>query len=133
SNIKRKDSINLKADLIVSSNKTKRTIDDIKIVGYEKFPKSFLKHYLKLKTSQTFDLSEIEKKTEQLNNLRFANQVKSTEVLFQEDSTSLYIYVEKSKSNTFDGFLGFGTNDETNKLEFDGFLNLRLINNLNYG
>lgn len=133
SNIKKKDSISLRADLIVITKERKRSIDDIKIVGYEKFPKSFLKHYLKLKPSQTFDLSEIEKKTEQLNNLRFANQVKAPEVLFQEDSTSLYIYVEKSKSNTFDGFLGFGTNDETNKLEFDGFLNLRLINNLNYG
>ncbi|GGD29974.1 POTRA domain-containing protein [Hyunsoonleella pacifica] len=133
SNIKKKDSINLKADLIVSANKIKRTIDDIKIVGYERFPKSFLKHYLKLKPSQVFDLANIEKKTEQLNNLRFANQVKSPEILFQEDSTSLYIYVEKSKSNTFDGFLGFGTNDETNKLEFDGFLNLKLVNNLNYG
>lgn len=133
SNIKKKDSVNLKADLLVLSNKTRRTIDDIKIVGYNKFPKSYLKHYLKLKTSQTFNLSTIEKKTEQLNNLRFAKQVKPPEVLFQKDSTSLYIYVEKSKSNTFDGFLGFGTNDETNKLEFDGFLNLRLINNLNYG
>lgn len=133
SNIKKKGKETLKADLIVVTENNKRTIDDIKIVGYEKFPKSFLKHYLKLKTSQTFDLSEIEKKTEQLNNLRFANQVKSPEVLFQKDSTSLYIYVEKSKSNTFDGFLGFGTNDETNKLEFDGFLNLRLINNLNFG
>lgn len=133
SNIKKKDSLSLRADLTVSTDKTKRTIDDIKVVGYKKFPKSFLKHYLKLKTSQTFDLSEIEKKTEQLNNLRFANQVKPPEVLFQEDSTSLYIYVEKAKSNTFDGFLGFGTNDETNKLEFDGFLNLRLVNNLNYG
>lgn len=133
SNIEKKSNNNLRADLIVETKNNKRTIDDIKIVGYDKFPKSFLKHYLKLKTSQTFDLSEIEKKTEQLNNLRFANQVKSPEVLFQKDSTSLYIYVEKSKSNTFDGFLGFGTNDETNKLEFDGFLNLRLINNLNFG
>ncbi len=133
SNIKKKGNDNLKADLVVISKETKRKIDDIKIVGYDKFPKSFLKHYLKLKQSQVFDLETIEKKTEQLNNLRFANQVKSPEVLFQQDSTSLYIYVEKSKSNTFDGFLGFGTNDETNKLEFDGFLNLRLINNLNFG
>ncbi len=133
SNINRRDKDILQADLIVSTKDKKRTIDDIKIVGYDKFPKSFLKHYLKLKRSQVFDLTTIEKKTEELNNLRFANQVKAPEVLFQEDSTSLYIYVEKSKSNTFDGFLGFGTNDETNKLEFDGFLNLRLINNLNYG
>jgi len=132
-NIKKKSSKNLSAELVVATNNKKRTINTIKIVGYDKFPQSYIKHYLKLKTSQVFDLAEIEKKTEQLNNLRFANQVKAPEVLFKEDSTSLYIYVEKSKSNTFDGFLGFGTNDETNKLEFDGFLNLRLTNNLNYG
>ncbi|MGC6429565.1 MAG: POTRA domain-containing protein [Jejuia sp.] len=133
SNIKKKDDRNLKANLIVETKARKRTINDIKIVGYDKFPKSFLKHYLKLKPAQVFDLETIEKKTEQLKNLRFANQVKAPEVLFEEDSTSLYIYVEKSKSNTFDGFLGFGTNDETNRLEFDGFLNLRLTNNLNFG
>ncbi|GAB1856381.1 membrane protein [Flavobacteriaceae bacterium MHTCC 0001] len=133
SNIKKRDKNNLKANLIVVTKNNKRTIDDIKIIGYDKFPKSYLKHYLKLKTSLVFDLSKIKQKTEMLNNIRFASQIKPPEVLFQKDSTSLYIYVEKSKSNTFDGFLGFGTNDDTNKLEFDGFLNLRLINNLNYG
>ncbi len=133
SEIKKKDDISLTAQLVITSSKTKRTIDAIKVVGYEKFPKSYVKHYLKLRTSEVFDLDAIEKKTEELNNLRFANQTKSPEVLFKEDSTSLYIYVEKSKSNTFDGFLGFGTNEDTNRLEFDGFLNLRLINNLNYG
>src|SRR5690606_19532993 len=35
--------------------------------------------------------------------------------------------------NSFDGFLGFGTNEDTNKLQFDGYLNLNLTNNLNYG
>ena len=43
------------------------------------------------------------------------------------------MYIEKAKSNTFDGFLGFGTNEDTNKIEFDGYLNLNLTNNLNYG
>lgn len=133
SNIKKKDDSNLKAQLIIDSKEKKRTIDAIKIVGYDKFPKSYLKHYLKLKPKQIFDIETIENKTAQLSNLKFANQVKSPEVLFQKDSTSLYIYVEKSKSNTFDGFLGFGTNDETNNIEFDGFLNLRLNNNLNFG
>src|SRR5690606_7742173 len=68
-----------------------------------------------------------------LNDLKFANQIKSPEVLFSKDSTSIYIYVEKAKSNSFDGFLGFGTNEGTNKLQFDGYLNLNLVNNLNYG
>lgn len=133
SNIESVDKNTLKANLMVSSTKLKRTIDKIKISGYEKFPKSYLKHYVKLKTSEVFDLNSIKQKTKQLNNLRFANQIKTPEVLFEKDSTTLYLYIKKAKSNTFDGFLGFGTNDQTNKLEFDGFLNLRLTNNLNFG
>lgn len=113
--------------------KNQRNIDSIIIKGYEKFPKSFVRHYLKIKQNQPFNLKTIQDKTSDLENLQFANQIKTPEVLFTKDSTILYIYVEKQKSNAFDGFLGFGTNTETNKIEFDGYLNLNLINNLNYG
>lgn len=123
----------LKADLIIDSREQKRTIDHIVLKGYEKFPKSYLKYYLKIKPSQSFDLNTIKRKMERLSDLSFASQIKPPEVLFSKDSTSLYMYVEKTQSNTFDGFLGFGTNDDTNKLEFDGYLNLNLTNNLNYG
>ncbi len=132
-NITKKDSSNLRADLSIVSKKQKRIIDNIKIIGYENFPKSYLNHFLKLKTSQTFNLEKVNKKTAQLTHLIFASQTKSPEVLFKKDSTTLYLYIEKLKKNSFDGFLGFGTNDETNKIEFDGFLNLKLVNNLNYG
>ena len=130
-NIKKEDGI-LYADLKVIS-KRQRTIDTIIMKGYEKFPKSFVKRYLKIKSKQAFNLKSIKEKTESLENLQFASQIKDPEVLFTKDSTLLYLYVEKQKSNTFDGFLGFGTNTETDKIEFDGYLNLDLINNLNYG
>ncbi|XMO85204.1 POTRA domain-containing protein [Algibacter sp. AS12] len=128
-----KNNTTLKAELKTSNNTAKRTITNIKVKGYEKFPKSYLKHYLKIKQNQNFDIDNIKLKTEQLSNLNFANEVKTPEVLFLKDSTTLYLYLEKSKSNNFDGFLGFGTNEETNKLEFDGYLNLKLNNNLNFG
>ena len=41
--------------------------------------------------------------------------------------------MEKARPDIFTVFLGFGTNENTNKIEFDGYLDLRLINNLNYG
>jgi hemolysin activation/secretion protein len=103
------------------------------VKGYEQFPKSYVKHYLKIKHKQPFNLKRIKDKTAELENLTFASQIKDPEVLFTKDSTLLYIYIEKQKSNAFDGFLGFGTNTETNKIEFDGYLNLNLVNNLNYG
>lgn len=132
SQIELKDQNTLKSLLAIQTFK-KRTIDSIVVAGYKKFPKSYLKHFLKIKAHQTFNLAQVNKKTELLNNLNFARKIKTPEVLFTNDSTILYLYIEKQKSNAFDGFLGFGTNTKTNKLQFNGYLNLNLINNLNFG
>ena len=70
---------------------------------------------------------------ELLNQLTFVQQKRPAEVLFTKDSTIVYLYLEKAQSNRFDGFLGFGSNETTGKIEFDGYLDLSLINNLNYG
>ncbi len=131
-NIQKIGNNQLSGSLNVSKAKS-RTIDKLILKGYEKFPKSFIKRYLKIKSNQVFSLEKIKAKTKAFNDLTFANQIRDPEVLFTQDSTILYMYIEKTKSNTFDGFLGFGTNEETNKIEFDGYLNLNLINNLNYG
>ncbi|NRR91656.1 hypothetical protein HSX10_08790 [Winogradskyella undariae] len=122
----------ISAQLKIITNQ-KRRIDKIIVKGYEKFPKSYIKHFLKLKTGKSFNLNAIKEKIELLNNIQFARKIKDPEVLFTKDSTTLYLYVEKTNTNNFDGFLGFGTNEDTNKIEFDGYLDLRLINNLNYG
>ncbi len=122
----------LQGNLVINSS-NRRIINNIIIKGYENFPKSFLKRYLNIKPNQELNLNEIKAKTNNLNSLSFANQIKDPEILFTKDSTDIYLYLAKSKSNTFDGFLGFGNNESTNKIEFDGYLNLNLINNLNYG
>lgn len=131
-NLKKKDDNNIYAELVISNNK-KRSIDNIIVKGYEKFSKSYIKHFLKIKKGNDFNLNTIKEKIEVLNSLTFASQIKPPEVLFTKDSTSLYLYIEKTKSNNFDGFLGFGTNETTNKIEFSGYLNLSIVNNLNYG
>jgi outer membrane protein assembly factor BamA len=122
----------ISSDLKIVSNQ-KRRVDKIIVKGYEKFPKSFIKRFMKLKTGKAFNLKEIKEKVALLEDLRFASKIKDPEVLFTKDSTTLYLYLEKTRTNNFDGFLGFGTNENTNKIEFDGYLDLRLINNLNYG
>jgi outer membrane protein assembly factor BamA len=122
----------ISAELKIVSNQQRR-IDNIIVKGYEKFPKSFIKRFMKLQTGKSFNLTSIKEKVELLEDLRFARKIKDPEVLFTKDSTTLYLYLEKTRTNNFDGFLGFGTNENTNKIEFDGYLDLRLINNLNYG
>ena len=133
SDITIKNHTNLEAKLIIESHEQKRTISNIVIKGYEKFPRSYLKHYIKIKPSQAFNLDAIKKKSEKFGDLRFVTEAKAPEILFSKDSTTLYLYLNKTKSNSFDGFLGFGTNDKTNKLDFNGYLDLNLTNNLNYG
>lgn len=131
-NIKKNKNLTLSAELEIEKNKP-RTIDKIIVTGYEKFPKSYIKHYLKLKRETDFNLDDIQFKTKNINTLNFSSEVKPPEIQFTKDSTSIYLYVKKNKSNFFDGFLGFGTNEDTGKIEFNGYLDLNLNNNLNYG
>jgi len=132
-NIKIKNNKTLTANINIYKGEAKRGLDNIVVKGYEKFPKSYLKHFLKIKPEKTFKIETIKKKLNTLNNLRFAEQIQAPEVLFTKDSTTLYIYLKKSQSNTFDGYLGFSTDENTNTIDFNGYLNLNLNNNLNYG
>jgi hypothetical protein len=130
--IEKRDDKNIKANLVITSNK-ERIINSIIVKGYEKFPRSFLKHYVKIKESDILDLNELKRKSQLINQLAFANKIRDPEILFTKDSSSVFLYLEKEKANVFDGFLGFGTNETNNKLEFYGYLDLKLLNNLNYG
>ena len=60
------------------------------------------------------------------------NVKKPADVLFKEDSTEVYLYLEKIQANAFDGFLGFGSNED-NDFNLNGYLNINLVNNLNFG
>ncbi|WP_010181946.1 BamA/TamA family outer membrane protein [Aquimarina agarilytica] len=110
-----------------------RKLDSIIVKGYPKFPRGFLTHYIGIKKRSLYQNKKIQEKTQQLNNLPFVNTIKPAEVLFNPKSTQLYVYLKKKNANNFDGFLGFSTDEETGDLVLDGYLNLSLRNNLNYG
>lgn len=131
-NFEKTDSGQLRAQLYVNTNKT-RIIDSIAIKGYEKFPKPFLKYYAGIRKGSIFNQSRIVDQSEKIANLGFASSTRAPEVLFRKDSTTVYLYLQKENNNHFDGILGFSTDENTQKLQFNGYLNLRLNNNLNYG
>jgi|TARA_R100000479_G_scaffold85403_1_gene41536 outer membrane translocation and assembly module TamA len=122
----------LSATLEFDSGK-KRILDSIVIKGYEKFPRSFLKYYAGVKTGKTFSKKKIKEQNTTINSLGFTRTIKAPEVLFRKETTTAYFYLEKQNNNLFDGILGFATDEETQKLQFNGYLNLELNNNLNYG
>ncbi|WP_114900950.1 ShlB/FhaC/HecB family hemolysin secretion/activation protein [Kordia sp. SMS9] len=129
--LKLKNEQTIKADLGIVVIE-KRRLDKVIIKGYEKFPKSYTKNYLRF-TSKVFNKEEITKQAKRIDQLPFARQLKDPEILFTKDSTILYVYIEKVKSNFFDGFIGFNSDEDTGNLKLNGYLDLKLMNNLNAG
>ncbi|WP_163401240.1 hypothetical protein [Flavobacterium fluviatile] len=134
-NIRRKNSI-IYADLNFNSEK-KRSLNSI-IINYtndnrkDYFPKGHLKQLNKKYIDNTFNQKTVKELYEHINNFGFVNQTKYPEILFTNDSTKIYIYVEKRKANTFDGYVGF-SNNEDKKLNLNGYLDITLQNTLKAG
>ena len=121
----------LTADLSISTE-IKRQVNDIVINGYDKFPEGHKKNIIRLYRNKVFNQKNLDKLYNDFEKFRFVKQSKYPEILFTKDSTKIYVYLEKTKPNTFDGYVGF-TNDENKKIVFSGYLDLVLNNVLNSG
>lgn len=134
-NIERKNSI-IYADLNFKSEK-KRTINSI-IINYNNdknknfLPKGHIRQLNKKYIKKTFNQEIINELHQDIDNFEFLTQTKYPEILFTRDSTKIYIYPEKKRANTFDGYIGF-SNDENEKLNFNGYLDITLQNTLRAG
>ena len=122
---------NLIADLSISKE-LKRQVNDIVINGYDKFPVGHKKNIIRLYRNKIFNQKNLERLYNDFEKFRFVKQSKYPEILFTKDSTKVYVYLEKTKPNTFDGYVGF-TNNETKKVVFSGYVDLVLNNILNSG
>ena len=119
------------ADLQIS-REAKRKVNDIVINGYDKFPAGHKKNIVRLYRNKVFNQKNLDRLYNDFEKFRFVKQTKYPEILFTKDSTKIYVYLEKAKPNTFDGYVGF-TNDEEKKVIFSGYLDLVLNNILNSG
>ncbi|PQJ18876.1 BamA/TamA family outer membrane protein [Nonlabens xylanidelens] len=127
SNIKLKDSDTITANLNFKIIE-KRYIDNIILKGYTNFPKTTISSFNN--KTRNYNEKTIKEIDEIIKNIPFAKQTKKTEVLFKKDSTNIYVYLEKINTNTAEGLLGFN-NTTDGKLELNGYIDLKLQNNLN--
>ena len=118
------------ADLFIELDK-KRVINNIVINGYDKFPEGYRKNILKKYKNKTFNKEGLEKISNDFKSIPFIKQTKYPEILFNSDTTKVYVYIDKKKNNYFDGFLGFSNSDK--KLILNGYVDLSLNNILNTG
>ena len=119
------------ADLMISKSK-KRMINKIIIKGYENFPKSYLKNYFNLETNTVFNQPKLQELSKASKSLNFITEIKSPEVLFTQDSTFVYMYLNKKQNNSFDGLVNFASK-ENGDILFNGNIDLKLNNILNKG
>ncbi|MFV8465589.1 hypothetical protein ACNQGG_07895 [Flavobacterium sp. LB1P62] len=126
----------LYADLEVTSDK-KRKLNAIEIIHIEKnnktnFPKGYTTQINHKYQNKTFNKNIVDEIHNEFEKFKFVSQVKYPEILFTKDTTKIYVYLQKRKSNTFDGFLGF-SNNENKKTTFNGYLDIHLENTLRAG
>lgn len=107
-----------------------RTIDGVKVEGYEKLSRGYIRYGLGLKKGKIYNESELRKISERMSFNHLIEEVRSPQTLFNTDSTTVYLYVKKVKSNIFDGVLGFG-NDEKGEFQLNGNVKIELNNNFN--
>lgn len=134
-NIKRKNN-SLYSELQFESGE-KRKLNAIVIKFNESnkknsFPEGHLKQMNRKYKNSTFNQDIVRKIDDDFDKFSFVNQIKSPEILFTKDTTKVYVYLEKRKSNTFDGLIGFA-NNTSDKLVFNGYLDLVLENTIKAG
>lgn len=116
-------------EISVIKNKV-RTIDDFIFKGYDKIPRPFVKKLEREYRGKIYEEKRLNELNKTLENHPFFSLEKVPQTLYTQDSTKIYLFLERKKSNTFDGVLGFG-NDKNEKFNFSGSLNVNFRNMFN--
>lgn len=105
-------------------------INSFVIKGYDKVPKRFVKNLEKDFQGKIYADENLIRINQSLQNHPFISLEKPAQTLFTKDSTQVFLFLQKRKSNSFDGIIGFG-NDKTEKFTFNGSLNMNFRNMFN--
>ena len=111
---------------------SKRSIQKVVVKGYEKFPSSYIKHFLKIDAQTPFQKATLREVSKKIAALPFVTETKPAATLFKKDSTLLYLYLKKKQNSSFDGLINFNAN-EAGKIELQGYLDIQLQSIFNKG
>lgn len=109
---------------------SQRKINGFVLKGYDNVPKKFVKNLEKAYLGKTYDDKNLVAINNSLVGHPFITLDNPPQTLFTKDSTQIYLFMQKRKTNSFDGMVGFG-NDKTEKFTVNGTLNVALRNMFN--
>jgi outer membrane protein assembly factor BamA len=109
-------------------------IDTIQLSGYTDIHPNYIYRLIDIKPHDIYIEHKIENIEKQLSSMSFARESKALQIVFEPEKAGIHIQLEKSKSNIFDGIIGFQPNSAAdNKLMLTGNLRLKLINSFKRG
>ena len=111
----------------------KRNIDKVVVQGYENFPKNFINNIFKPGKNKSLDVDKALAQSNLIDKSRFARNKRNPEILFTKDSTALYLYIEKIRRNSFDGFISFNSDENSGNINVEGYAKISLNNTFNLG
>ncbi|SHI65021.1 hypothetical protein SAMN05443429_10325 [Cruoricaptor ignavus] len=107
-----------------------RQINSVEIRGYDKVPRAFVKNINRRYAGKPYSQKLIQNLNTEISQNQFIALERQAQTQFTKDSTKIYLFLQKKKASSFDGIIGFGT-DERGKFKFNGLLDLQFINLLN--
>ncbi len=103
--------------------------DTIVIRGDLRLNKHFFKGFCNFKKGKMYREDQMSKVSQILTTLPFAQEVSPASIEFSDEKASLYLFLEKRKTNQFDGYVGLvPVNEQTGKVAISGELQLQLAN-----
>ena len=126
------DTLTIEAEMKISYG-SKRYIDRVIVQGYEDFPKKFIDKIFMLNKNKPLDIEKALIRSSLIDRTNFGRKKRDPEILFTKDSTTLYLYIEKIKRNSFDSFLSFDTDENSGKINVQGYAKINLYNTFNSG
>lgn len=121
------------AELDLNKNKLVK-IDSIIIKGNAKIAPVYIYNYLDLKPGQLYNESKLSRISYRLKEVAFISELKPNQLLFTENITKVYLYLDNKKASQFDGVIGFLPDEnKEGKLNITGEVHLKLQNSLQRG
>ena len=106
-------------------------ISEIHLKSQDKFHDKTVLKLIDLNVDEPYNESKISSISSLLKASGMYKLLRPVEVLFRKDKAEIFIYFEKQKSSTADGYIGFQQDQITEKLVLNGYINLALNNALN--
>ena len=109
-------------------------IDSIIIKGNADVAPVYIYNYIGIKPGDIYKEIQVRKISSRMRELAFINEVRSSQVLFSEKDTKLFLFLENKKASQFDGVIGLLPDEsKSGKYNLTGEVHLKLQNSLRRG